>query len=305
MVSIACQAIPIYNKQAYFRRSQAKLRAFIAGRGTGKTFVGASTVALDAKGGEPWVCVAPDYGVAIETSFPMFIEFTQKTGQYISDVKSPFPRVTFRTQDSGKASLVFRSGEKPEKLRGGNYAWAWLDEATVMRKDVYDLIRPTLRWRGKMGPILITATPKGTRHWTFERVYLSAEAILGGHGASLGDGMSEDARLGLIQQAEAGQVEYFNGRAYVRRPGTHLVRASTKDNPFLPPDFYDTIRSDYGTMLAAQELEGEFVEIAGLLFRREWFHLVDSVPRDALRVRYWDNAATPDAGCFTVGLLMV
>jgi predicted phage terminase large subunit-like protein len=304
MIATKCQALPIYGKQAEFRQSDSKLRAFIAGRGTGKTYIGASTVALDAHTDESWVCVAPDYGVAIETSFPTFIDFTKKTGQYISDVRSPFPRVVFRTMDGGKASLVFRSGEKPEKLRGGNYAGAWLDEATVMRKDVYDLIRPTLRWRGKMGPILITATPKGTRHWTFERVYLPVESILGGDGASLGEGMSEEARRALIEKAESGQVEHINGRAYVRRPGTHLVRASTKDNPFLPPDFYETIRSDYGTMLAAQELEGEFVEISGLLFRREWFHLVDSVPREALRVRYWDNAASPDSGCYTAGVLM-
>lgn len=304
MVSQRCQALPIYGKQAEFRQSTEKLRAFIGGRGTGKTYIGAAAIALDSKADEACVCVAPDYGVAIETSFPTFIEFTKKTGQYISDVKSPFPRVIFRTTDGGRASLVFRSGEKPEKLRGGNYARAWLDEATVMKKEVYDLIRPTLRWRGQMGPILITATPKGTRHWTFERVYLPAESILGDDGASLDEGMSPEAKKSLIQRANAGEVEYFNGRAYVRRPGTHLVRASTKDNPFLPPDFYDTIRSDYGTMLAAQELEGEFVEIAGLLFRREWFNLVDTVPRDALRVRYWDNAASPDSGCYTAGVLM-
>jgi phage terminase large subunit-like protein len=50
---------------------------------------------------------------------------------------------------------------------------------------------------------------------------------------------------------------------------------------------------------------------AGNYFRREWFSIVDSVPKDAQivgRVRYWDRAATekrtdndPDA---TVGLLL-
>ncbi|MBX3422228.1 MAG: phage terminase large subunit [Pirellulaceae bacterium] len=304
MVSSRCQVLPIYSKQADFRRSTAKLRGFIGGRGTGKTFIGGLTVSADARRDEAWVCVAPDYGVAIETSFPVFVELTQKTGQWIKDVKSPFPKVTFRTMDGGQATIVFRSGEKPEKLRGGNYAGAWLDEATVMPKSVFDLIRPTLRWRGKMGPILLTATPKGTRHWTFERFYAPVDDVLGGDGVSLLDGMSEDSKAAIIRSIAAGNVEYFSGKAYVRRSGSSLIRASTRDNPFLPPDFYETIRSDYGTMLAAQELEGEFVEISGLLFRREWFSLVDSVPREALRVRYWDQAATPGSGCFTAGVLM-
>jgi hypothetical protein len=33
------------------------------------------------------------------------------------------------------------------------------------------------------------------------------------------------------------------------------------------------------------------------MFRREWFQLVNAAPIDAMRVRYWDRAATPGSGC--------
>lgn len=281
---VTVRVLPIYEKQARFRRARQKLRGFVGGRGTGKTFIGAQDVLMSAKDGEPWVCVSPDNNVIRETTFPTVIDIARKTGQLLKETLSPMPRITFRTLDGGTATLVFRSGEKPEKLRGGNYAGAWLDEATVMSKAVYDLIRPTLRFRGKMGPTLITATPKGTKHWTFEKFYepLDRNAI-------------DDNLDG---------IEYINGMPYRRKPNAFLVKASTADNPFLPPDFYDEIRGDYGAMFAQQELEGEFVEIAGLMFKREWFPYVDQAPADCVRVRYWDQAATPGSGCYTAGLLL-
>ncbi len=52
------------------------------------------------------------------------------------------------------------------------------------------------------------------------------------------------------------------------------------------------------------ELEGDFVEVAGLMFKREWYSLVNHAPADCIRVRYWDQAATPGSGCYTAGLLL-
>lgn len=44
----------------------------------------------------------------------------------------------------------------------------------------------------------------------------------------------------------------------------------------------------------------------GKVFRREWFgDLADAVPVEGKRVRYWDKAATPGGGDFSVGVLMV
>jgi predicted phage terminase large subunit-like protein len=77
------------------------------------------------------------------------------------------------------------------------------------------------------------------------------------------------------------------------RPDTAIFRARTADNPFLPPRFYDTTRRQYTAALAAQELEGEFIDAGGTLFQRHWFPLVDRVPPLVARVRAWDLASTP------------
>jgi predicted phage terminase large subunit-like protein len=42
----------------------------------------------------------------------------------------------------------------------------------------------------------------------------------------------------------------------------------------------------------------------GGMFKDHWFKRVEAVPAEARRVRWWDMAATPDGGDWTVGLLM-
>jgi len=76
---------------------------------------------------------------------------------------------------------------------------------------------------------------------------------------------------------------------------TELIHARTTDNPFLPPDFAGSVLRQYGesSMLARQELGGEFVDSGGLVFQRHWFKVVDSEPAKVTRwVRSWDLAAT-------------
>lgn len=81
------------------------------------------------------------------------------------------------------------------------------------------------------------------------------------------------------------------------RPDSDLIRARTKDNPFLPPEFFEIIKRQYGenTPLAMQELGGEFVDGGGLMFNRKWFEdkVVEAMPEGVYRkCRRWDMAAT-------------
>lgn len=76
------------------------------------------------------------------------------------------------------------------------------------------------------------------------------------------------------------------------RANTALYHARTADNPFLPPEFADTLRQQYPSQFARQELAGEFVELAGNVFKREWFRVVESAPAGLRWVRYWDLAAS-------------
>lgn len=277
--------IPIYEKQRQFRQSPAWLRGFFGGRGTGKTVIASLDILARAVDGDPWMGISPDANVIRDTTLPTFLDFSRQTGQLINHVVSPVPRVWFRTRDGGTADILFKSAEVPDKLRGPSKAGLWLDEATVMIQEVIDIAMPVLRHKGRMGPLILTATPKGTKHWTFNLFYEPIDEL-------------------QAMQEPPENVAVFAGKFFRRRPNTDLVRASTKDNPFLPPEFYDNIKSRYGAVLAEQELEGEFLEIQGTMFRREWFRFSDSAPRLATRIRFWDRAATPGGGSFTAGVLV-
>lgn len=280
-------AVGLYPQQVDFAGSTAFIRGFVGGRGSGKTRSGAYAVTKIAKADDPWMCVSPDAGVVTETTLPTFLEVCESLGIYRGHKLTPYPKVKFATRDGGIANIIFRSGEKPKKLHGPNKAGLWIDEASLQKKDVFLDAIPTLRWRSKMGPCLMTFTPKGKCNWTFETFFEEVQEHLIGT-----DGCSADG------------LEWIAGRPYRKKPNTHLVHATSRDNPFLPEQFYDVLAGNMSRQLALQELEGNFIEIAGLMFSREWFELVDEAPRDAMRVRYWDKASTPGSGCYTAGLLM-
>ena len=77
------------------------------------------------------------------------------------------------------------------------------------------------------------------------------------------------------------------------RPDTAIFHARTAENPFLPENFHSTVRRQYTSTLAAQELEGAFLYAAGRMFNRHWFGTVDTEPALVRKVRAWDLAATP------------
>jgi predicted phage terminase large subunit-like protein len=136
--------------------------------------------------------------------------------------------------------------------------------------------------------------------------------------------MTQDAFSVLIGRLrEAGEQGWLSatftpkGRAHwtfetfaTGRPDTALFHARTADNPFLPPGFHETVARQYTSTLAAQELEGRFLDAGGVMFRRHWFPVVDAVPPLVGSVRTWDLAATPkDEGKandpdWTAGVLM-
>lgn len=273
-------ALPVYQKQEDFCQSLAFIRGFCAGRGSGKSYIGAVDIMTGAKNGERGMAISPTYTVIEDTTWPTFKDACQKAHAWISGVKSPTPVARFYTQDGGKAELVFRSADKPELLRGPSLPWMWYDEASVMAKAAFDNGLPSLRYKGRMGRCILTFTPKGRRHWTFDAFYRELR--------------EEEDRTGAIEIA---------GRWYRPKKNRQLIRAHTLENPFLAEEYYDLQVDNMTSAMAAQELAGDFVDLQGLIFVAAWQYK-DRPPRKAARVRYWDRAATPGGGKYTAGVLM-
>jgi len=300
--------IKIYPKQQLFYELDCGIQGFVGGRGIGKTKIGCIKMIYLARNKQPWMVISPDANVIEDTTWPCFEETAQELGVWIRGVRSPVHRAWIKTFDGGETNILFRGAEKPEKLRGPSKAGVWFDEASIMAREAYLYAIPCLRCMTpqgpKMGPCLMTFTPKGRTHWTFDVFFEPVDAA---EASIFGEGQKKVPGL----YAPGDYVE-ISGSWYKVREKSSLITAATTESPFLPPEYFDTLRSQYSTILASQELGGEFVDIQGLMFRREWFankflskqEIERDFGSDCVRIRYWDLAGTEDAGCWTVGTLL-
>lgn len=138
-----------------------RFSGFVGGIGSGKTFAGAvkSLIALD-RGGLGLI-LAPTYPMLRDATLRTFLELAGR------QVKT-FHKSETRAEMSNGAEVLFRSSDEPDRLRGPNLDWAWLDECALMHAQTWDIIIGRLRGHGKAGPCWVTTTPKG-RNWLFTR----------------------------------------------------------------------------------------------------------------------------------------
>ncbi len=267
--------IGLYQVQADFLNSQAVFRGFVGGRGAGKSFVGSYDLLRRAKPNRLYMIVAPTYKLLKDASFRSFADHARKL-RFLKKLNLADLRATL----GNGAEIVFRSAENPDSLRGPNLSGCWMDEASYCAQAAYDVVIACLREAGEQGWLAATFTPKGKAHWTYKILGKNIEA--------------------RIKNKEAGRIIVPIDN------NVCLFTARTKDNPFLPPDFDNILRSQYTSKMADQELEGKFMDLGGKLFNRAWFanNIVKASPVLARRVRYWDKAATKDGGCYTCGILL-
>lgn len=146
----------------------------------------------------------------------------------------------------GDRRIIFRSADNPDRLRGANAGWLWLDEVAMMNADIWPLSIATLR--EAPGRAWMTTTPRG-KDWV--------------HALFADD-----------------------------HPDYAVVRSSTSQNHFLPTDFVDTLKHSMTSEMFRQEVEGEFIDPIGAVFRREWLKQTDVRPIGAKWFRYWDLASS-------------
>ena len=85
-----------------------------------------------------------------------------------------------------------------------------------------------------------------------------------------------------------------------------FVPARLWDNPHIASDGqYETGLNQMDAVTRAQLRDGNWLikPAKGLYFKRGWFQYSDAGPVDAMRIRFWDRAATQN-GDWTVGLLL-
>lgn len=192
--------------------------------------------------GSTGMIVAPTYRMLADSTLTTFLELTRAGG-----VLRDFNKTDMSALLVNGTRVLFRSADEPDRLRGVNLGWFFLDEGALCDKEVWLILLGRLR--ESPGKAWVCTTPRGF-DWLWE-TFAKSES-----------------------------------------PDYALIRSSTRDNVFLPGDFVTRLEAQYTEQWQRQEIEGEFCELEGSLFKRQWFQIVEHAPEGLRWVRYWDLAAS-------------
>lgn len=155
MSAAAVRPVTIKHKgtpeQLAFWQSPKKFRAFIGGIGSGKTRAGCVEV-LHQPAGSAGMIVAPTYQMLRDSTLDSFLRL------FLPLVKD-FNRNEMRMELSNGTTILWRSADNPDSLRGPNLGWVWADEAALLPEQVWDILIGRLRLAPGRG--WVTTTPKG------------------------------------------------------------------------------------------------------------------------------------------------
>lgn len=170
----------------------------------------------------------------------------------IPGVQRHFQRKEFDFTELGGAWVQFRTAEEPDGLRGEGIDFAAFDEAAHI-KGLQDIWEQSVR-------------------------------------ASL---MDRSGDAWFISTPKG--FNYFNTLYNMGRDGVKdwaSFHFSTKDNPTIKPEEIDALRKSLPGLVARQEIDAEFVQLAGAVFKRENIRVIDAEPPGLRWVRSWDLAFT-------------
>lgn len=150
--------IRVLPKQKSFITSKAKYPAFIGGVGSGKTYSGCLRALLRLDAGMDGMVIAPTYPMLRDVVQRTFLEWCDRL-----EIRYSFSKSEEKAELCG-AVVLFRSSDQPERLRGPNLNWAYLDEAALMSERTWKVVLGRLRV-GKPSA-WVTTTPAGY-NWVY------------------------------------------------------------------------------------------------------------------------------------------
>lgn len=223
--------VAVHAAQATFVAGDARFSCFLGGIGAGKTTAGAIKALRYLTPGSLGLVIAPSFRMLRDASWRTSLELWRRLEVAEQVFRGDELRVVF----VNGAEALFRSAEEPERLRGPNASWAWIDEGALCHPDTWPITIGRLRQHGTAGPCWVTTTPK-----------------------------PRNIGIGSTGENWVRRVFVTN-----RTDETVLYRAATAGNPFLPPSYLRSLRSQYTARLARQELDAEWVtDTEGSLWNR-------------------------------------
>ena len=226
--------------QRNFMLSEKRFVALVCGFGAGKTYALLRKVLYQmftckAKNGESnGLVIYPKYSLADRLFIIPYTKILEDLGVFYTLNKS---ERTIRV--IGVGTIVVASMEAAEQIVGEEFTYAIADEFDVAKQHIAERTfnKVVGRLRGMPGaPFSLVTTPEGYK-FTYNKF--------------VKEPMERPEFDGLIE----------------------LIRAKSTDNPYLDPDYIDTMRRTYDPLMLLQYLGGEFVNLNGL----SAFHQFDRI----------------------------
>lgn len=154
--------MPLNKAQAVVAASDARFRVLVAGRRLGKTFLSVRELARFARQPDKRVLyICPTYQMARDIIWNDLKTRLTKIGWIAKTNESRLEVVLVNG-----SSIVLRSGDNPDALRGGGYDFVVFDEVADLKPEIwYEVIRPALSAQKPPGSALFAGTPKGPGNW--------------------------------------------------------------------------------------------------------------------------------------------
>jgi PBSX family phage terminase large subunit len=151
----------LFPRQLRFVQSTAPYPAYVGGIGSGKSFAGGAKVISRLGRKELGMIAAPTYPMLRDSTLEGFFRQLDDLGIPYEFHKGEYT-ITFPTGHK----ILCRSLEDPNKVRGPNLDYAWMDEAAFVTGEAWNILKGRVRV-GSQPQLWITGTPKG-RNWVWE-----------------------------------------------------------------------------------------------------------------------------------------
>lgn len=251
-------------KQYEFHSSPARFRAYIGGAGSGKTLAGCyEAIKLS-------LMYPKNAGVICAPTFPMLRDATMRTFFSIcpEEIIKRYDKESKTIEFYNGSIIMFRSFDDPEKARGPNLGWFYMDEGSEMSEELF--LQLTYRLRLDTVPVhygYITTNPNG-KDWIYNRFVKNPTADYRWFHATMIDNIHLPPEF--IKSAMEGSSEDYIKRfvyaEFVSFEGQVLSEFSAIHNvvqPFpIPYDWYRFEALDFGNIhptafvFAAEDKEG-------------------------------------------------
>lgn len=171
------EPVKLHSKQLAFVKSKKSVTIYLSGRGGGKSFVGAYTIASKLSKGINGLATAPTYpmlnAVLLRETLNMLRLYRVRYKYNKSDKEIH----VYDKQGRETAICYFRSTDNPDSLRGiTDISFLVMDEACYSDKEAYDIAVACLRGKNVRNPqTFMISTPRGRASWV-SQIWLDDEA---------------------------------------------------------------------------------------------------------------------------------